>query len=177
MKLHDLEAFLASKQKGKEETDESDFLLDPDAKFKIILDDKIIPTLEKIDNMLSRELIINSSTVYTQKNLTNLVIFDKIAQAIDSEEGYLDDLNEEKLIEYEKLGSFPEGAFFLKDYKHLAIHVNKDGLIEQVDMMVPRDDLEKNSSDPLNKEFKKLMIREFKEFNWSDIASLFMKKD
>lgn len=169
MNLYDLETLIENHRLSTNE--QMDDILLHDVKFKVVLDENIIPPLEVLDDKADRELILARQRVYSEKRLERPLIFTKIKKTIAGEKK--DDLQEdEQEIEYEDTGCLPEGAFFFHEHFPI-VHVGNHGVILQIDLMkrLPRSDK------VLNKEFKNILITDVKERDWDAIARIFMKSD
>jgi hypothetical protein len=172
MKLYDLETFIENHQQSADE--QKDDVLLNEVKFKLVMDENIIPPLEILDKKANRELILARQRVYSEKKIARPLIFTKIMNNIAGEK--TDDLEEDvQDIEYEDVGSIPEGAFFF--HEHFPImHVDKKGRVSQIDLM-KKTTIDPRSSKALNSEFKNMLITDVKDHDWNEITKTFMKDE
>ncbi|HME55728.1 MAG TPA: hypothetical protein VKM55_26210 [Candidatus Lokiarchaeia archaeon] len=172
MKLYDLETFIKNHQSDTD--DQKDDVLLDQVTFKLVMDENIIPPLEVLDEKADRELILAHQRVFSEKKIARPLIFTKIKKNITGEN--IEAMEEdEQDIEYDDVGSLPEGAFLFHEHFPI-VHVDKHGHILQIDLM-KRITADAGSSKALNKEFKNMLITDVKENDWNAITKLFLKKD
>ena len=187
MKLFDLEEFIKSKI---EENGELDSHIIKDAiKFKVVLHDFIIPPIEGIDLLCNRELVLVDNHLYCQETLDHPVLFDKILKETSQNDDGLENepvesvVQEEKglkpagglQVEYEHIGTIPEGVFLFKEYFPV-IHVDNNGAIKQLDLMKLKNEIKGIAVEnrPMNKEFNNILVEDYKEHEWDEIAQHFV---
>jgi len=168
LKIYDLEAFVENKR-GKQKDD----VLLHDAKFKVVLNERIIPPLEVLDGKADRELILAHQRVFSQKQLDHPVIFKKMVETMAPGNSTAGENDAECTIEYDDAGNLPDGAFLFRDLFPV-LHVDKRGRVKQVDLMRKSQPSAK-SEEPINKEFKNMLIQEYKQHAWEDLTKLFFK--
>jgi hypothetical protein len=180
LKLYDLEAFTRHKQPDAGAPREEVVL--NEVKFKVILDDNIIPPLEALEGKADRELILTRQRVVAQKKIEHPPILASIREtlAADGGNGEGDDaslaVTGEKpcVVEYDDQGVLPEGAYLFRD--HVAfLHVDKRGRIKQIDLVKKRAKSSDDIGPPVNKEFTKMLIQDVKEHEWDELAALFLR--
>jgi hypothetical protein len=179
LKLYDLEAFTHNKRPDAGAPQE-EVVLD-DVKFKVVVDEEIIPPLEVLEGKADRELILARQRVIAQKQIEHPPILARIQESLaaSGESGGGNDASlaaniaEPCDVEYEDQGTLPEGAFLFRG--HVAfLHVDKRGRIKQIDLVKKRA---KSSQlePPANKEFKNMLIQDVKEHEWDELVALFLK--
>ena len=172
MKLYDLDTFIENHQLGADE--QKDDVLLNEVNFKLVMDENIIPPLEVLDKKANRELILARQRVYSEKKIVRPLIFAKITNSITGEKP--DELQEDNQnIEYEDVGSIPEGAFFFHEHFPI-VHVDKQGRVSQVDLM-KKTNIDPRSSRTLNSEFKNMLITDVKQHDWDEITKTFLKEE
>ena len=179
MKLYDLEAFTHNKRPDAGAPRE-EVILD-DVKFKVILDEDIIPPLEALEGKADRELILTRQRVIAQKQVDHPLILEKIQETLAAErvQGAGNDSSPDATVagpcsvEYEDQGTLPEGAFLFRG--HVAfLHVDKRGRIQQIDLVKKRAKSSQIMA-PVNKEFKHMLVQDVKDHEWNDLTELFLK--
>ncbi|MEX2683012.1 MAG: hypothetical protein Q6373_015590 [Candidatus Sigynarchaeota archaeon] len=175
MKLYDLEAFVHNKCSSAG-TPHEEVVLD-DVKFEVVLDDVIIPPLEILKGKADRELILSRQRVIAQKRIEHppiLMDIKETAAAGGAATASRETTTEEPCsVEYEDLGTLPEGAFWFRDLVAF-LHVDKRGRIEQIDLV--RINKENTPpAPPINKEFKNMLMQDVKVHKWDDLTALFLK--
>ena len=176
MKLYDLEAFTRNNRPDAVAPHEEVVL--NDIKFKVIMDENIIPPLEVLQGKADRELILTRQRVFAQKQVEHSPILARIQETLVADGGGDDaspgaTVDEPCDVEYEDQGTLPEGAFLFRD--HVAfLHVDNRGRIRQIDL-VKRRAKSSDPEPPVNKEFKNMLIQDVKEHEWDELASLFLK--
>jgi hypothetical protein len=175
MNIFDLETFLAN-ARSSDQPAEDDVLVH-DARFKVVLDERIVPPLEAIDEIMDRELILSNNRVFCQEQLDRSLAFETIIEATagGDDRGPVSGDESGETVEYEDMGSLPEGLFHFEGYMP-AIHVGKDGSVVQVDLLRRKPsavDLAGMTAD--NLEFKKMLVTDVKARDWANIAKLWLQ--
>ncbi|MBN2154260.1 MAG: hypothetical protein JW839_22590 [Candidatus Lokiarchaeota archaeon] len=173
MKLYDLEAFARNKCPGAGEP-RDEVLLD-DVKFEVILDENIIPPLEALKGAADRELILSRQRVIAQVRVEHPPIMVKVQEAagpVGLPPATCEPVAEEPCsVEYEELGTLPEGAFWFRG--HVAfLHVDKRGRVQQVDLVRKRKEVTPPGP-PVNREFKNMLVQDVKTRRWDELTALF----
>ncbi len=173
MRVYDLDGFLHNR---RDETPEkvNEVVLD-DATFKVVLDNLdagIMPPLDALAGRATRELVVKGSHVYCERRLQDVLIFDKMKAEFTKQTGLNVQHDEHVDVEYEALGTLPEGIFCIDGFQ-AAFHVDGKGTITQLDFFK----IGKNENDgeqaPKNKEFKNILVKQHAERDWADIAARF----
>jgi len=174
MNLYDLETYIENCKFVSGE--QKDDVLLHDVHFKRVMvekDEHIFPPLEVLQGKADRELILARQRVYSEKKIERPLIFTKIKKNIAGEQE-TDSEESEQDIEYEDIGSVPEGAFFFRDHFPI-LHVGKSGRVIQLDLM--KHATETAPSKALNKEFKNMLLTDIKEHDWDAITGIFLKNE
>ncbi|NMC04447.1 MAG: hypothetical protein GYA24_04505 [Candidatus Lokiarchaeota archaeon] len=180
MKLYDLEAFVHNKRAGAG-TPRDEVVLD-DVTFKVVLDENIIPPLEILEGKAYRELILTRQRVFAQKHVEYPPIQAELhAALVDEARGAGptgqpgEELEQPADVEYEDLGTLPEGACLFRD-EIAFLHIDKRGRVQQIDLVKKRSYTQANPA-PMKKEFSKMLIQDVKAREWDDLVGHFLKNE